>query len=95
VEATAADPVSFWPPKNLRVECSKAGSGSYHSGSSNNAEIVEAALDANSHVLSEKPHCLRLAQFEFMAVRAKTQNCLLMMGFASRGLSFPSPVNAK
>ncbi len=49
-----------------------------------NPEIVEAALEAKAHVLCEKPPCLRLAQFESMAARAKAQNRQLMMGFATR-----------
>ena len=49
-----------------------------------NPEIVEAALDAGSHVLCEKPPCLRLSQFESMAAQAHRQNRLLMMGFATR-----------
>ena len=39
-----------------------------------NPEIVEAALDAGSHVLCEKPPCLRLSQFESMAAQAHRQN---------------------
>jgi len=49
-----------------------------------NPEIVGAALEAKAHVLCEKPPCLRLAQFESIAARAKAQNRLLMMAFATR-----------
>jgi predicted dehydrogenase len=50
----------------------------------NNPPIVEAALAANSHVMCEKPPCLRLSQFESMAERARTAKRQLMMAMATR-----------
>jgi predicted dehydrogenase len=49
-----------------------------------NPPIVEAALAANSHVMCEKPPCLRLSQFESMAERARSSQRQLMMAMATR-----------
>jgi predicted dehydrogenase len=49
-----------------------------------NPEAVQAALQAGSHVMSEKPPCILLEQFEALAALAKSRNLQLMMAMATR-----------
>jgi predicted dehydrogenase len=50
-----------------------------------NPEVLKAALMADSHVLSEKPPCVKLGDFEAAATLAKERGRHLMMGMATRG----------
>jgi predicted dehydrogenase len=45
---------------------------------------IEAALKANCHVLSEKPACVRSADFERLSALAHEQNRNLVLAFATR-----------
>src|ERR1039458_9663347 len=47
-------------------------------------EAIEAALKANSHVLAEKPACVRSQDFERLATLAQSRQRLLMLAFANR-----------
>ncbi len=46
--------------------------------------VIEAALDYGSHVFSEKPGCVALAQFEKLATMADSKHLHLMLAFANR-----------
>lgn len=46
--------------------------------------VIEAALDYGSHVFSEKPGCVTLAQFERLATMADSKHLHLMLAFANR-----------
>ncbi len=45
---------------------------------------IHAALDAGCHVMAEKPACVRLADFEALAAKAKSVNRHLMLALANR-----------
>ncbi|MFN0169755.1 MAG: Gfo/Idh/MocA family protein [Bryobacteraceae bacterium] len=45
---------------------------------------ITAALDAGSHVMAEKPACVRLADFEALARKAQSRNRQLMLALANR-----------
>lgn len=46
--------------------------------------VIEAALHSGSHVLSEKPGCVSLEQFEKLANLADSKHLHLMLAFANR-----------
>ena len=46
--------------------------------------MVRAALEANSHVLTEKPSCTKLEQFEELAMLANKKRLHLMLAMATR-----------
>ncbi len=50
-----------------------------------NAEVLTAALTADSHVISEKPPCVKLSEFESAAKLAKSRGRHLMLAMATRG----------
>ena len=50
-----------------------------------NAEVLQAALSADSHVISEKPPCVKLAEFEAAAKLAEARRRHLMIALATRG----------
>ncbi len=45
---------------------------------------ITAALDAGCHVMAEKPACVRLADFEALAEKARSRNRQLMLALANR-----------
>jgi predicted dehydrogenase len=45
---------------------------------------IEAALDAGSHVLAEKPACLSIAEFARLSQKANTRKLHLMLALANR-----------
>ena len=46
--------------------------------------VIESAMDSGSHVLSEKPGCVSLEQFERLARIADSKHLHLMLAFANR-----------
>ncbi len=46
--------------------------------------VVEAVLEAGAHVLTDKPACVRLADFERVARLAESKNLELMLGLTNR-----------
>ncbi len=46
--------------------------------------VIEAALNAGSHVFAEKPGCVTLDQFEKLANLAESKHLQLMLAFANR-----------
>lgn len=50
-----------------------------------NPALVADALNANAHVLCEKPPCVRIADFESVAALAASRRRMLMMAMATRG----------
>lgn len=49
-----------------------------------NPNLCAQAIDAGSHVLCEKPPCVRPGDFESLAKKAKAQNRTLMLAMATR-----------
>ena len=45
---------------------------------------IDAALEAGSHVLAEKPSCVRLEDFARLAQKAQSKHLQLMLAFANR-----------
>jgi predicted dehydrogenase len=45
---------------------------------------IEAALDAGSHVLAEKPSCVRAADFAPLVHKAQSKHLQIMLAFANR-----------
>ncbi|HXT60764.1 MAG TPA: Gfo/Idh/MocA family oxidoreductase [Pirellulales bacterium] len=45
---------------------------------------IEAALDAGSHVLAEKPSCVRAADFAALVHKAQSKHLQIMLAFANR-----------
>ena len=48
--------------------------------------VISDALEANAHVVSEKPPCTRLDQFESLAAKARSKQRELMLSMATRCL---------
>jgi len=48
------------------------------------APAIDAALDAGSNVLAEKPACLSTAEFDRLAAKAERKHLLLMLALANR-----------
>jgi predicted dehydrogenase len=46
--------------------------------------VIHAALDAGCHIMAEKPACVRLAEFEALAAKAKASNRHLMLALGNR-----------
>src|SRR6266404_2343832 len=59
----------------------------------NSPPAIEAALDAGCHVLSEKPGCVRLEDFERLNRKAKARGLQLVLALANR--SDPVFMNAR
>ncbi len=49
--------------------------------------VITAALEANCHVLAEKPSCVRIEDFEKLATLAEMKHRHLMLAFANRLLT--------
>ncbi|HPO08286.1 MAG TPA: Gfo/Idh/MocA family oxidoreductase [bacterium] len=46
--------------------------------------VIDAALEANCHVLAEKPACVRIKDFEALAEKANRKNLHIMLAMANR-----------
>lgn len=50
----------------------------------NTPPIIDAALDAGCHVLTEKPACVRIKDFEALAAKAESKHLEVMLTLANR-----------